>query len=71
MHNIKAMLGRTERNAAVIDSVRRTRESMQLIQMGQVQVGDYVIDRTDDIQGLTVVLMLLSNGAAPRDRQKK
>ena len=61
MHRVKAMLRRAERDAAVIDAVRHARDSMQLIHLGQIQVGDYVIDLTDDIQRLTAVLMLLGH----------
>lgn len=61
MHRVKAMLHRAERDAAVIDAVSQVRDSMRFVNMGQVQVGDYVIDLTDDIQRLTAVLMLLRN----------
>jgi geranylgeranyl pyrophosphate synthase len=61
MHTIRAMLRRAERDAAVIDAVKHARDSMQLIHLGRIQVGDYVIDLTDDIQRLTAVLMLLGN----------
>jgi hypothetical protein len=61
MHRVQAMLRRAERDAAVIDAVRHARDSMQLIHLGQIRVGDYVIDLTDDIQRLTAVLMLLGN----------
>lgn len=58
------MLGRADRDAAVNDSVRRARASMQMGQIGQVQVGDYVIDLTDDIQQLTEVLVILGYGGS-------
>lgn len=61
MHRVKAILRRAEQDAAVIDAVRHARDSMQLINLGQIQVGDYVIDLTDDIQRLTAVLMLLGH----------
>lgn len=61
MNSVQALVKRAERDAAVIEAVRRARESMKLINLGQLEVEKtgIVIDLTEDIQRLGAVLMLL------------
>lgn len=61
MNSIQALICRAERDVAVIEAVRRARESMKLLHLRRLEIEDSgsVIDLTDDIQRLGAVLMLL------------
>lgn len=61
MNSVQALICRAERDVAVIEAVRRARESMKLLHLGRLEVEDtgILIDLTDDIQRLGAVLMLM------------
>jgi hypothetical protein len=61
MNSVQALIRRTERDAAVIESVQRARESMKLIHLRLIEFqGTKIeIDLGEDIQRLGAVLMLL------------
>jgi hypothetical protein len=59
MNSVQALVLRAQRDVALIDAVKRARTAMKLIHFGEIYVGDYLIDLTDDIQRLTAALMLL------------
>lgn len=61
MDRVRALVRQAERDSALIDTIRRARASMELIHMGEIQIGDsgLVIDLTDDIERLTAALILL------------
>jgi hypothetical protein len=61
MDRVRALIRQAERDAALIHTVRIARASMELIHLGEIQIGDsgLVIDLTDDIQRLTAALILL------------
>lgn len=61
MNSAQTFIRQVERDAAVIQTVRRARASMELIHLGEIKIGDtgLVIDLTDDIQRLTALLLLL------------
>jgi len=61
MNSVQALIRRAERDVAVIESVRRARESMKLIHLRLVEFEEtrMDIDLEEDIQRLGAVLMLL------------
>ena len=61
MNSIQALIRRAERDVAVIESVRRARESMKLIHLRLMELEEtrIDIDLGEDIQRLGAVLMLL------------
>lgn len=61
MNSAQALIRRAERDVAVIESVRRARESMKLIHLRLVEFEEtrMDIDLAEDIQRLGAVLMLL------------
>lgn len=61
MNRVQALIRRAERDVAVIEAVRRARDSMKLIHLGRLEIEDtsIVIDLAEDIQRLGAVLMLL------------
>jgi hypothetical protein len=56
---VRTLIRRAERDAAVIEAVRHALDTITLIHRGQLRVGDYTIDLTDDIQRLTAALVVL------------
>lgn len=61
MNSVQALIRRAERDVAVIESVRRARESMKLIHLRLMEFEETRIDvdLAEDIQRLGAVLMLL------------
>ncbi len=62
---VQTMIRQVERDIALIEAVWHARASMQLINLGEIQVGrGLVIDLTDDINRLTAALLLLGHWEA-------
>jgi hypothetical protein len=61
MNSVQALIRRTERDVAVIESVWHARESMKLIHQRLMEFEEtrIEIDLAEDIQRLGAVLMLL------------